>query len=95
MRLWTSLLLAWHDMTWYGMAWHGINNLGSMRIPDECQHQFRALNHMLLLIGNFISIWQPDHLISYHIMSYHDLSTSRTITCQKLICIRTLIFDAE
>jgi hypothetical protein len=45
--------------------WHGINNLKSMRIPDELEHQFRALNHGLLPIRDLISIWQPDHLMIY------------------------------
>jgi hypothetical protein len=35
--------------------WHGINNLESMCIPDERWHQFRSLNHALLLIGDLIS----------------------------------------
>jgi hypothetical protein len=43
--------------------WYGINNLEVMGIPDERQHQFRALNHVLLPIGDLISIWQPDDLM--------------------------------
>jgi hypothetical protein len=48
-------------MAWQG--WHGINKLESMGIPDEHQHQFRDLNHMLLPIGNLIFISQTDHLM--------------------------------
>jgi hypothetical protein len=51
-----------HLSFWHG--WHGINNLESMGIPDERSHQFRALNHMLLPIGDLISIWQSDHLMT-------------------------------
>jgi hypothetical protein len=35
--------------------WHGINNFESMRIPNERQHQFRVLLHVLRPIANLIS----------------------------------------
>jgi hypothetical protein len=41
----------------FGMAGYGINNLEFMHIPDECSHQFQALNYALLSIGDLISIW--------------------------------------
>jgi hypothetical protein len=44
-----------HLSFWHGMIGHGINNLESTGISDEHSHQFRALNHVLLLIGDLIS----------------------------------------
>jgi hypothetical protein len=42
----------------HGMSRHGINNLESMGIPDERSHQFRILDHIVLPIGDLISIWR-------------------------------------
>jgi hypothetical protein len=55
--------MAWHGTSWYGMVWHDINNLESMGISGECSHQSRTLNHVLLPIGDLISVWQPDHFM--------------------------------
>jgi hypothetical protein len=41
--------------------------LESMGIPEEREHQFRALNHLFLSIGDLISIWQPDHLMIWSV----------------------------
>jgi hypothetical protein len=47
----------------YLAARHVIENLEFMGIPGECEHQFPTLNHVLLPIGDCISIWEPDHLM--------------------------------